>query len=172
MPTAATHTHRATHKPAAKHDAIALLKADHREVASMIGDFLRSDATQAKKLALVRKICKALEVHTQIEEEIFYPAAREALNAKGEPLLDEAEVEHTSIKEIVASLSSENPDARLFDAQVKVLGEYVRHHVKEEETKLFPRVRRAHADLKELGSEMAERKAELMDSRTAIEVAS
>lgn len=164
MATTSTHTHRATHKQSAKHDALALLRADHREVSSMIGEFLRSEATPSRKSALVRKICRALQVHTQIEEEIFYPAAREALSDSGEPLLDEAEVEHASVKQLIAALESESGDDRLYQAQVKVLGEYVRHHVKEEETKLFPRIRRARLDLKELGSELAERKAELMDS--------
>lgn len=165
MPTASTHTHRTTHKQTTKHDAIALLKADHREVSSMIGEFLRNEATPSRKSGLARKICEALKVHTQIEEEIFYPAAREALGDTGEDLLDEAEVEHNSVKQLIAALESENADNRLYDAQIKVLGEYVRHHVKEEETKLFPRIRRARLDLKELGSELAERKAELKDSQ-------
>jgi len=102
-------------------------------------------------------------VHAQIEEEIFYPAAREASIRDGEDLLDEAEVEHGSLKQLVAAIESNSPESdELFDARVKVLGEYVKHHVKEEENELFPRARKSDMDLEEVGARLAARKDELM----------
>ena len=111
------------------------------------------------------EFCLALSVHARIEEEIFYPALRKAID--DEDLLDEAEVEHASAKQLIAEIESMSADDRLFDAKVKVLGEYVTHHVGEEEHQLFPEARESGVDLKDLGSELARRKAELMkQSRT------
>src|ERR1700742_3210761 len=112
-------------------DAIELLKADHQEVAAMFKEFESADDDEKEDLA--EKICKALSVHAQIEEEIFYPAARDALGEDGEDLLDEAEVEHGSIKDLVAAVEDHEDDDK-FNAQVTVMGEWVKHHVKEEET--------------------------------------
>ena len=103
-------------------------------------------------------------MHAEIEEEIFYPAAHDALAEEdGEDLLDEAEVEHASIKSLVEQLQDSDPDDDLYDAKVKVLCEYVTHHVKEEETEMFPKVRKTNIDLEELGAELMERKQELME---------
>ena len=101
-----------------------------------------------------------LTVHATAEEEIFYPAARKAIEE--EDLLDEAEVEHGSAKDLIAQIESSTPSESLYDAKVKVLGEYIDHHVKEEEGELFPKVKKAKIDLASLGTEMAARKAELM----------
>jgi hemerythrin superfamily protein len=101
-----------------------------------------------------------LTVHAQLEEEIFYPAAREALEEQD--LLDEAEVEHASAKELIAQLESTKPGAELYDAKVTVLGEYIDHHVKEEEKQMFPKVRKARLDLEELAAQMKARKEALM----------
>jgi hemerythrin superfamily protein len=122
----------------AANDAIALLKADHKEVAEMLERFGTARSTKEK---LAHQICQSLTIHAQIEEEIFYPAAREALGDDGEDLLDEAKVEHQSLKELIAKIEGGNDDD-LFEANVKVLGEYVKHHVKEEENELFPNVRK------------------------------
>src|SRR5262245_9389952 len=135
MPTAAKHTatqrRTAGRKSASsgKDDAIKLLKADHKEVSDMVEKYENGRLSQDRKLAIEKQICLALTVHAQIEEEIFYPAARDAMR-DGEDLLDEAEVEHGSIKELVAAIEDGSPDDELFDARVKVLGEYVKHHVK------------------------------------------
>ena len=102
-------------------------------------------------------------MHAQIEEEIFYPAAREALPS--DDLLDEAKVEHDSAKGLIAQIESSTPGDELFDAQVTVLGEYVKHHIKEEQNELFPKLRRARMDLKALGQALAERKDALMGAR-------
>ena len=148
----------------AANDAIALLKADHKEVAEMFEKFETARSTKSK---LAQQICVALTVHAQIEEEIFYPAAREALGDEGEDLLNEAEVEHNSLKELIGQIEGSDPDDELFDAHVKVLGEYVKHHVKEEEGQLFPKLRKSDMDLAELGEQIAARKKELMSQMKA-----
>ena len=154
-------------KPAKKdgdgEDAIKLLTADHRAVEAMFKKF--EDAKDDESKAdIVDQICEALSVHAEIEEEIFYPAARDALREKGEDLLDEAEVEHASIKSLVEQLEVAEPDEDLYDAKVTVLMEYVKHHVKEEEDELFPKVKKTSLDLTQLGAELAERKTELMEA--------
>lgn len=147
-------------KPA---DAIALLKADHKEVDAMFKAYDKTD-DDAKKQELANNICMALTVHAQIEEEIFYPAAYEALDEDGDDLLDEAEVEHASCKALIAEIEAMSVGEPLFDAKIKVLGEYIKHHVEEEETELFPECRDAKMDLKALGEQLAMRKQELMAS--------
>ena len=148
----------AARKPA---DAVALLKADHKEVDAMFKEYDKTD-DDAKKQDLASRICKALTVHAQIEEEIFYPAAYDALDEEGDDLLDEAEVEHTSCKALIAEIEAMNVGEPLFDAKVKVLGEYIKHHVEEEESELFPECRDADMDLKAIGEQLAARKSELI----------
>lgn len=147
---------RASAKPA---DAIKLLKADHKEVKAWFKQYEDLE-NEADKQALADKICLALTVHTQIEEEIFYPAAREAID--DDDLLDEAEVEHASAKQLISEIQGMKVGDNLFDAKVKVLGEYVNHHVEEEETEMFPEARDSDLDLNALGDQLAARKAELM----------
>jgi hemerythrin superfamily protein len=149
-------TARSAAKPA---DAIKLLKDDHKEVKTYFKQY-ESLEDDAEKQALADKICKALTVHAQIEEEIFYPAAREAID--DDDLLDEAEVEHASAKQLIAEIQGMMAGDRLFDAKVTVLGEYIDHHVEEEESEMFPESRDSDLDLKALGVQLAERKAELM----------
>lgn len=142
-----------------KIDAIAQLEKDHAEVQQYFEQYenLKSDAD---KKALASKICAALKVHAQIEEEIFYPAAREATHDTD--LLDEATVEHSGAKILIAEIEAMEPGQNLYDAKVKVLGEQIRHHVKEEEGELFPEVRESNLDLASLGTKLANRKAELV----------
>jgi hemerythrin superfamily protein len=148
---------------ATKQDAIKLLKSDHDEVEELFAQYEKQkNKNGGTKGDLIDKICTALTVHAQIEEEIFYPTVREALEDEGEELLDEAEVEHSSLKSLVEQLETMSPDDDLFDAKVKVLSEYVKHHVKEEEGELFPKVKKSDLDLNELGAELSERKNELM----------
>jgi hemerythrin superfamily protein len=167
MPTAAKHSSTSTRKrrtgrASSKSDAISLLKADHKEVSGMVDKYENGRLAKGRKIALAKQICLALTVHARIEEEIFYPAAREEVR-NGEDLLDEAEVEHGSIKELVAAIVNGSPDDDdLFDARVSVLGEYVKHHVKEEEGELFPKVRKSDMDLEEVGARLAARKEALM----------
>jgi hypothetical protein len=147
---------RAAARPA---DAIKLLKDDHKEVKGYFKQY-ESLEDEVEKQALADKICLALTVHAQIEEEIYYPATREAID--DDDLLDEAEVEHASAKQLIAEIQAMKAGDRLFDAKVTVLGEYIDHHVEEEESEMFPESRDSDLDLKALGVQLAERKAQLM----------
>ena len=141
-------------------DAIKLLKADHDEAEALFEQFEKSRSSDKKK-KIADKVCMALTVHTQIEEEIFYPACKGEVE---DDLLDEAEVEHNGAKQLIAEIEAGGPDDGLWEAKVKVLSEYIKHHVKEEEQKdgLFAQAKKAGLDLKALGARMAARKAELM----------
>ncbi len=143
-------------------DAIAMLKADHVAVSQLFAEYEKARST-AKKKALVADICTELSVHAQIEEEIFYPDVKAAL--KDHLLVPEATVEHASLKELIAQIEAVEPDGEMYDAKVKVLSEYVKHHVKEEQNEMFPKVKASSLDLLELGSRMATRKAELLGAR-------
>jgi hemerythrin superfamily protein len=157
---------RARKAPArAASDALALLKKDHAEVKKLFGEFekAKKNDDDGERRALVAAICEALTAHAQVEEEIFYPALRHVEGL--EDLLDEAEVEHTSVKELVAELESAEPGDELYDARVKVLAEYVEHHVKEEEGEIFPKARKSDVDLAALGRTLTQRKAELGGDR-------
>ena len=144
-------------------NALELLKHDHDEVDAMFKQFeeIKDNGDDAEKEQLVAQICDALTIHAQIEETIFYPAARRALQEKGQDLLDEAAVEHQTLKDIVGRLEMAPTSDPLYDAGVKVLSEYVKHHVKEEENELFPKVRQANLDLQAIGQQLAGRKEQL-----------
>ena len=151
-------------------DAIALLTNDHQEVKDLFEkyeDLAQADSDDEEKRNLAEEICTMLTVHATIEEEIFYPAARDAID--DESLLNEAEVEHQSAKDLIAQIQASDPSDALYDAQVKVLGEYVNHHVEEEEGELFPRVKEADLDLDELGAEMSARQEELLSAEADVE---
>ena len=140
--------------------AISLLKADHREVAAWFEEYEQLSA-DAEKLALFNKIALALKVHTQIEEEILYPEERGDVE---DDLLDEAYVEHDGAKKLIAEIEGMTPADQFYDAKVKVLGEYITHHVKEEEQPggLFAQAKKGDEDLEEMGQRLKARKAELM----------
>lgn len=146
-----------------KADALKMLKEDHDKVKALFKKF-ESASSEASRQELATQICTELTIHTTLEEEIFYPAVRAALD---EPdLLDEAEVEHASAKELIGQIESGQPGDELWDAKVTVLGEYVEHHIKEEEKEMFPKLRKADLDLQELGMAMAERKEELQSAES------
>ena len=145
-------------KPAPK-DAIALLKADHEAVSQLFSEYEKTRSVPNKK-ALVAEICTALSVHAQVEEEIFYPAVKAAL--KDKLLVPEATVEHASVKDLITQLEGVEPDGEMYDAKVKVLSEYVKHHVKEEQTEMFPKAKASSLDMLDLGARMAARKNELL----------
>jgi hemerythrin superfamily protein len=145
-------------------NALDLLKNDHQQVDRMFKEYeeTKDGADDTEKEQLVTQICDALTVHAQIEEEIFYPAARRALDEQeGRELLDEAAVEHQTLKDLIGRLEAAPTDDPLYDAGVKVLSEYVKHHVKEEENELFPKLKSAEVDLDALGAELAKRKEQL-----------
>ena len=145
-------------KPAPR-DAIALRRADHEAVSHLFGEYEKTRSVQNKK-ALVAQICTALSVHAQIEEEIFYPAVKAAL--KDKLLVPEATVEHAGVKDLIAQLQGIDPDGEMYDAKVKVLSEYVKHHVKEEQNGMFPKAKASSLDMAELGAQMAMRKDALL----------
>jgi hemerythrin superfamily protein len=140
-------------------DALTLLRADHAEVQDMFDKFEKMNSDGPRKKNLVEAICNELTVHTTIEEEILYPAARSAI--KDSDLLDEADIEHESAKTLIAQLRAMNPGDDHYDARVTVLGEYIKHHVKEEHAEMFPKIKKSKLDTKQLGSQLQARKAEL-----------
>src|SRR5690349_17053747 len=143
-----------------RQDAIALLKADHRQVEDWFEQFEKARGDE-RKLELAMKICNALKVHTTIEEEVFYPAFFEATEDKD--LHHEALVEHDGAKKLIAEIEASGPDDDFYDAKVKVLSEMIKHHVKEEEQPggMFAEARKSDMDLDLLGEQLATRKAEL-----------
>lgn len=146
-----------------KLDAIALLKADHEKVTELFSEYEKADS-KTKKKSLVEEICTELTVHAQIEEEIFYPAVKAVL--KDDFIVVEGAVEHLGIKNLIDQLEGIEPGGDVYDAKVKVLSEYVEHHVEEEQSDMFPKAKKAPSlDLVELGDRMAARKADLLSTR-------
>lgn len=144
--------------PAKKLNAIALLKADHRKVEEL---FEKYESARAKKADIAKQICLELTIHTMIEEEIFYPACREA--GVQSDMMDEANVEHDGAKVLIGEIDAGSPADEFYDAKVKVLSEEIKHHVKEEEKRggIFTEAKGADLDLDALGEQMASRKQEL-----------
>ena len=144
-------------------DAIALLTADHKKVQKLFKDFekLKEQGSAKEKEALVMEICKELTVHAQVEEEIFYPIVRDAID--DDDLMDEAAVEHAGAKDLIAQLESSRATEPFYDAKVTVLGEKIAHHVEEEEGDMFVKVKKSKLDLAALGEQMAERKLVLLE---------
>ena len=142
-------------------DAIALLKADHRTVEELFEKFGSAKGDGSKE-RIARQICLELTVHAKIEEEIFYPACKGAVE---EDLINEAYVEHDGAKVLIAEIEAGGPDEDYYDAKVKVLSEQIEHHVEEEEKRvegIFSQARKAGLDMDELGRRLAARKAELI----------
>jgi hemerythrin superfamily protein len=144
-------------------DAITMLMADHKKVKKLFSDFekLKEEGSDEDKSAIVDLICNELKIHTELEEEIFYPAVRKAI--EDSDLMDEALVEHGGAKNLIAQLEGASPDDDLYDAKVTVLGEQINHHVEEEERKMFPRAKKARVDTRALGATMLKRKIALME---------
>lgn len=161
MATPQTQSRKSARKTDAAPDAITLLKNDHREVEGWFDEFEETNSG-AKKGKLARQICIALKVHTQIEEEIFYPACRAA--GVEDDMMDEADVEHDGAKKLIDEIEAGKPGDDHWDARVKVLSEMIKHHVKEEEQRdgMFAKAKKADLDLDELGAQLQARKDELM----------
>lgn len=151
-----------TKKSAKPQEATALLRADHKVVNGLFAAYEKA-RTASKKKQIVSEICSELSVHAQVEEEIFYPAVKAAL--KDKELVPEATVEHATVKDLIAQVEGVLPDGEMFDAKVKVLSEYVKHHVKEEHEEMFPKARATKLDMVALGAQLAARKAELFAQR-------
>jgi hemerythrin superfamily protein len=164
MPTPTAKSQSATKSHAREKSALDLLKADHKQVNDLLAEFEEAHGA-GKKRKLASEICNALTIHAQVEEELFYPEVKAAL--KDKELVPEATVEHGVIKDLIAQLEGEGEDANseMFDARVKVLGEYVKHHVKEEEKEIFPKLKESSLDLVELGERMAARFEDLRSAK-------
>ena len=135
-----------------------MLRADHKLVSGMFAEFEKTNSNSIKK-KLVGRICKELSIHAQLEEEIFYPAFKAALRDK--ELVPEANVEHQAVKDLIAQVDGVEPFGEEYDAKVKVMGEFVKHHVKEEQNEMFPKAKSSNLDLVALGAQMFARKQEL-----------
>lgn len=143
--------------------AVELLESDHRNVEAMFEQYeSEKESDDGTKRDIALRICGELTVHAQVEEELFYPWLRENLDEEEMELLEEAYVEHSSAKDLIAQIEASADIGPEFDAKVKVLSEYVKHHVNEEENEIFPAIRDMEEELDELGQEMHARKAELM----------
>jgi hemerythrin superfamily protein len=151
-----------TVKKPKEQEAINLLKADHQLVSLLFKEY-ESARSSTKKKTIAEKICMELTVHAQIEEEIFYPQVKKAL--KDDELIPEAIVEHATLKDLIEQIQNSEPDDEMYDAKVKVLSEYVSHHVKEEQNEIFPQVKASKVDLYALGEQLIQRKEELMSKQ-------
>jgi hemerythrin-like domain-containing protein len=152
---------RSKERQQASRNAFDVLEQDHREVEEWFDEYDElKDSDEDDKADLAKKICFALKVHAQIEEEIFYPRAREA--SQNNDLIDEALVEHSTVKNLIGEIEAMEVGDELYDAKVRVLGEMVKQHIKEEEEELFPELQSTKMDLDAVGKELVERKQELM----------
>jgi len=144
--------------------AIELLESDHRKVEGLFEQYeAEKEGEEETRRAIAQRICGELTVHAQVEEELFYPWLRENLDDDDMEMVEEAQVEHNSAKDLIAQIEAATEVDEVFDAKVKVLSEYIKHHVKEEENEIFEEVADKKEELDELGQEMAARKAELME---------
>ena len=144
--------------------AIELLESDHRKVEMLFDQFedMKDEEDEGRR-EVAERICAELTVHAQVEEELFYPWLRENLGEEEMEMVEEAQVEHNSAKDLIAQIQGASALDATYDAKVKVLSEYINHHVQEEENEIFEEVREEREALDELGQEMAARKAELME---------
>ena len=153
---------KSSNDPSSPSDAISLLKADHRTVEALFAEFEKEES-KARKVTLATRICRELAVHAKVEEELVYPRALSVFGKEDQGLIWEATVEHGTLSGLIDALGGAAATDDDFDAHVKVLQEYVKHHVREEENEMFPRLRATGLDLEALGEEISGRKAALME---------
>jgi len=138
------------------------LKRDHREVENLFAEFAKAGEDD-QRIELAQQICSELSIHARVEEELFYPAARDALAHDEASVVYEANVEHASLKQLIGEINGSSVDNEMFTARMQVLKEYVQHHVREEENELFPQLETLELDLDALGEEIATMKRELLE---------
>lgn len=157
----ATSSTRAS-RSSSRDDAVSMLMEDHKKVQKLFRDFEKAHDKEDDEACqqIAQLVCAELEVHATLEEELFYPAAREVLG-QDEELIDEAEIEHQSAKDLIAQLRAMDAEDQKFAATFTVLAEYVKHHIKEEEREMFPKAKKAKLDVESLGQELQARKSEL-----------
>jgi hemerythrin-like domain-containing protein len=152
-------------------DAISILTEDHKKVKKMFMEFeklVKAEAKDSEKGALVARVCEELTIHADMEEEVFYPAVRAAIDA--DDLMDEADVEHAGARQLIAQLEQMEPGDDHYDAKVTLLGENIDHHVKEEQDEMFPKARKAKLDLEALGTQMLALKRRMLERGGAVVV--
>jgi hemerythrin superfamily protein len=145
--------------------AVELLEQDHRQVEELFDEYDQLKGEDKRKGEVAQRICLALEIHAQIEEEIFYPQARDATN--DDEMIDESLVEHAAVKNLISEIEEMEVGDDLYDAKIRVLGEMVKHHIQEEEEEVFPELESAKIDLEALGKALAERKETLLSEMQA-----
>jgi hemerythrin superfamily protein len=161
-----------TRKRTNGNDAIQLLREDHRTLEKLFTEFEKTDDEDpATCRDIVERTCTKLKIHAAVEEELFYPALREAFGEDDASLIDEAEVEHDTAKMLIARLESLEAEDPHYAATFTVLAEYTRHHVKEEENEIFPKAKKAKLDLEDLGARMRARTDELTEEMGGAETA-
>ena len=144
--------------------ALELLMSDHRKVEDLFEQFEQEkEGDEGTRREIAQQICAELTIHAQVEEELFYPWLREQLEDDDMEMVEEAQVEHNTAKDLIAQIEGASDIDEVYNAKVKVLSEYIKHHVQEEENEIFPEVRDEQEELDELGQEMAARKGELME---------
>jgi hemerythrin superfamily protein len=165
--TAKTKSVKSAPKSNVSNDAIVILKQDHAKVKKLFKEYeaLSKKNDIEGKMAIANEICLELTVHAEAEEEVFYSVAKSATHE--DDLLNEANVEHDTAKDLIAQIQDMQPDDPMYDAKVKVLGEYINHHVKEEETEMFPKVRKAKLDLQDLGKQLKSKENEIKSKLTS-----
>jgi len=157
-------TRRASTSRSRSKDALALLQEDHKRVQKLFRQFEKMDHQEdtEEMRALVDTACQELEMHAALEEEVFYPALREAIGEEHMELMEEAEIEHDTAKQLIASLRELQPGDPKYAATFTVLGEYVKHHVEEEESEMFKQAKKAKLDVQALGEELKNRRNSMM----------
>ena len=149
-------------RTAKSNDALSLLAEDHKRVQKLFKQFEKMDREDADAMReLVEQACTELEMHAALEEELFYPALREALDEEHGETLAEAQVEHDTAKQLIAQLRDLRPGDEMYSATFTVLGEYVMHHVEEEESEIFKQAKKAKIDLDSLGAQLESRRSEM-----------
>jgi hemerythrin-like domain-containing protein len=170
--TASKSTQRRASGKRSKTNILSILQDDHKRVQKLFKQFEKADREDSEALReIVERACADLELHAALEEEIFYPALREAIDEEDMEMMEEARVEHDTAKQLIAQLRAlQSGDAR-YAAMFTVLGEYVKHHVEEEESEIFKHARRAKLDLEALGEALQERRSQMQDEAGAGEMA-
>lgn len=152
-------------------DAIKLLEADHREAEALFDHYekVKEKASTQEKMEIAKKVCSALLIHMEIEEKIFYPQVRQKID--DDDLMNESLVEHAGAKDLIKQIGQLKPDDPMFDAKLKVLGEQIKHHVEEEESEMFPKVKKAGLDLSVIGAELLKGKNQMREEHGLTPVA-
>ena len=144
--------------PTTSNPVLTMLKADHKKVKALFDEY--KEATPRKQHDIAQTTIAELEIHAELEEGLIYPAIREGID--DDEVMNEANEEHHLVHVLIAELKELEPSDDAFKAKFTVLGELVKHHVKEEEGEMFPQAQKAKIDWEELKTEVMERKEELM----------